>query len=30
VVPEDGVAYLKIDKKEIDMAALDAFSVADG
>jgi predicted MFS family arabinose efflux permease len=29
VVAEDGVAYLKIDKKEIDMAALDAFSVAD-
>ncbi len=30
VIGDEGVAYLKIDKKEIDMAALDAFSVADG
>ncbi len=30
VVAEDGIAYLKIDKNEIDMAALDAFSAADG
>jgi MFS family permease len=30
VVAGDGIAYLKIDKNEVDMAALDAFSAADG
>ncbi len=30
VIGEEGVAYLKIDKKEIDMAALDAISAGDG
>jgi len=30
VVADEGVAYMKVDPKQVDYAALDAFSVADG